>query len=206
MNALKHMRQAGMTLPNPRRDVFIARMPWRQKNWHYHKDQIRHLANIKIFESLEPSDLEFIANNMSVYELNKDEVVVHQGDSGDSMFILAEGLLDVRVTQTEGEEPVKVADLAPGTFFGEKSLLTGEHRSATITCVTDSMVCEITKDCIAELLENKPDITTVLAKAMAERDVQNQETITHANRREADDQVSSVVDSIVSKIKLFFAS
>lgn len=205
-NVAKHVQQAGLTLSYPRRDVFVARMPWRQKNWNYHKDQIHHLSGISLFESLEQTDLEFIADNMSVFNLGRGDVVVEQGHAGDSMFILAEGLMDVLVTQNEGDEPVKVANLAPGTFFGEKSLLTGAERSATITCVTDSVVCEITKDCIADLLSRKPELAEVLARSVAERDMQNQKTLTRASRQEMDDHVSSVVDSIVSKIKVFFNS
>lgn len=201
---LKHINQAGLSLSYPRRDLFLARMPWRHKNWSYMKDQIRQLGSISLFAEFSEEDLEFIAKHMSVHELDKRTIVVKQGANGKSMFILAEGLLEVLIDQPDGSQ-VKVADLAPGTFFGEKSLLTGESRSATVLCVAESIVCEITKNCIMNLLERKPELAETLGRAIVERDMQNEQALPRATKEEVDSKVSSVVDEFVAKIRRFFS-
>jgi len=99
---------------------------------------------------------------------------------------------------------IKVADLAPGTFFGEKSLLTGDPRSATIVCVADSIVCEITKNCMASLLERNPALAETLARAVVERDLQNELALSRATKEEVDSKVSSVVGQFITKIRGFF--
>lgn len=201
---VSHINQAGIALSYPRHDLFLARMPWRQKSWTYLKDQIRQLQRLSMFSQLEESDLEFIAKNMTLHELEKQSVIVTQGDAGDSMFILAEGLLEVLINQADGT-PLKVADLAPGTFFGEKSLLTGAPRSATVLCVADSVVCEITKSCISSLFERSPDLAETLARAVVERDMQNEMALQRATKEEVATKVNSLVGTFVAKIRSFFA-
>jgi len=200
---VKHINQAGLTLSYPRRDLFLARMPWRHKTWSYLKDQVRQLNGITLFHDLEDEDLEFIANHMSIHELDEDTLIVKQGDVGDSMYILAEGLLEVLIDQPDGTQ-IKVADLAPGTFFGEKSLLTGAPRSATIVCAAESIVCEITKNCMASLFERKPELTETLARAIVERDLHNELALSKATKEEVDSKVSSVVGQLIAKIRRFF--
>lgn len=200
---VKHINQAGLSLSYPRRDVFLARMPWRHKDWSYLKDQVRQLGTLSIFANFGAEDLEFVANHMSVHAVDEGTVVVKQGDDGDSMFILAEGLLEVLVRQPDGTQ-IKVADLAPGTFFGEKSLLTGETRSATVVCVAESVVCEITKNCMASLLERKPGLVEILGRAVIERDMQNELALAQSTKEEVNSKVNSVLGLFVSKMKQFF--
>ncbi len=201
---LRHINQAGLTLSYPRQDLFLARMPWRHKNWSYAKDQITQLGAISLFAEFSKEDLAFIAKHMSVHELDEKTVIVRQGEQGDSMFILAEGLLEVLINQPDGSQ-IKVADLAPGTFFGEQSLLTGQPRSATVLCVAESIVCEITKNCMTNLLERKPDLVESLGRAIIGRDMLNELALSRATKEEVNLEVSSVLDEVVSKIRNFFS-
>lgn len=200
---LKHIGQAGLSLSYPRRDLFLARMPWRHKNWRYLKDQIRQLGSISLFAEFEEDDLEFIAKHMSVHEMEQQSVIVRQGEAGDSMFILAEGLLEVFIEQPDGTQ-ARVADLQPGMFFGEKSLLTGQSRSATVICVAESMVCEITKNCIMTLLERKPELAESLGRAVVARDIQNEQALMYATKEEIEAKVASSIGDVVARIRQFF--
>ena len=49
---------------------------------------------------------------------------MNQGDDGESLFVLVEGLLEVSI-QIEGEKK-HLTFLRPGSFLGEMALLTGE--------------------------------------------------------------------------------
>ncbi len=200
---VQHINQAGLSISYPRQDVFMARMPWRHKDWSYLKDQVRQLQTLSLFNNLDIDEIEFIAKHMSIHSLDKGSIVVKQSEEGNSMFILAEGLIEVLIDQPDGTQ-VKVADLAPGTFFGEKSLLTGEPRSATIICVAESIICEITKSCIASLLERNPDLAETLGRAVVERDLQNELILSRSTKEEVETKVSSAVGQFISKMKNFF--
>jgi small-conductance mechanosensitive channel/CRP-like cAMP-binding protein len=202
---VQHINQAGLSISYPRQDVFMAKMPWRQKDWSYLKDQVRQLQSLSLFNNLSVDEIEFIAKHMTIHSLDEMAVVVKQGEAGNSMFILAEGLVEVLINQPDGSQ-IKVADLAPGTFFGEKSLLTGEPRSASIVCVAESTVCEITKSCIASLLDRNPDLAETLGRAVVERDMQNELALSRATKEEVDLQVTSAVGQFISKIWTFFGA
>jgi len=92
------------------------------------------------------------------------EVIVREGDSGASMFVVCRG--QVSVTIANGHE---VARTRAGGYFGEMSLLTGEPRSATVTAVGDTTVLEITGEAFKEYVTGHPEVIDHLASAAAER-------------------------------------
>ncbi|WP_419799037.1 MAG: mechanosensitive ion channel family protein [Terasakiella sp.] len=203
-HVMEHLNHAGLTLSYPKRDVYFTRMPWRQKSWAYPKDLVGQIQKISLFEFLELDDLEFIAQGVKVRNYKAKDTIVHQGELGDSMFILAEGLLEVLVERENGEL-LKVADLAPGTFFGEKSLLSGDQRSATIICVTDTVVCEITKSVMAQLFERSPEVAEQLSKAIAIRDLQNQSALSEDKEDSSPEMIEKETGLFLEKIKTFFS-
>ena len=66
------------------------------------------------------------------------EEIVRQGDwGGNTLYTLVAGNLDVLVTDDHGTTR-KVAELQPGTTFGERSVLAGQPRNATIIVPAES--------------------------------------------------------------------
>ena len=202
-SVMEHVGRAGLTLAYPKNDVFVARMPWRQQTWTSPKDQVRQLGKLSLFSALKPEDMSFLVSRMRVDSYKSDAVVVEQGADGDSMFILAEGLLEVWVANEAGAR-VKVAELAPGTFFGEKSMLTGERRSATVICATDAVICEITKAAITELFERNSDVAELLSRAVAIREVQNRDILDKMERDERVRTLDQETDRFLGRLRGFF--
>lgn len=200
---LDHLAKAGMTLSYPKTDVFNATMPWRQKTWTNRKDQVSQLGNLSLFAALSESDLEFLASHMLVHDVRRKEVLVSMGDQGDSMFILAEGMLDVCILDQEGNE-IRVAELAPGTFFGEKSLLTGDPRSATVMAATEAVVCEITRDTMSNLLEQNIKVAELLSRAVAARELENSDAMARASDRDQAENLEQETNQFLGKLLDFF--
>jgi len=200
---IAHLRNAGLSLTHPRRDVFIAKMPWRQRDWHYGKDQIRQLSQMPLFSALSPIELEELSAGMAVFSMQQGEIVVTQGDTGDSMFVLAEGLLRVSVTHENGTE-LRVAELGPGDFFGERSLLTGEIRSATVVCAADSVVCEIAKDAIAPLLLSNPSLAQAFSHTVVNRELQNGDVATQSRQRDFAEKMDAETGKFLKRLRQFF--
>src|SRR6266480_1034218 len=67
-------------------------------------------------------------------QLKDGEVLVEQGDEGRDLYLLLDGLLDVEVN---GDE---VAEIAPGALLGERALLEGGKRTATLRAKTKARV------------------------------------------------------------------
>ncbi|MFB9724011.1 cyclic nucleotide-binding domain-containing protein [Planobispora longispora] len=77
-----------------------------------------------------------------VRELRQGEVLVRQGDPGDSLFLLLDGVVSVDVGGGV------LAELGPGAVLGERALLEGGSRTATLTAVTPVRVAEAPADAI----------------------------------------------------------
>jgi small-conductance mechanosensitive channel/CRP-like cAMP-binding protein len=93
------------------------------------------------------------------------EVIVRQGATGDSMFVVCSGR--VRVTlEPSGQE---VNTIEPGGYFGEMSLLTGDPRTATVSAITDCQLLEITADTFRQLALVHPAVVEQITLAVAER-------------------------------------
>jgi small-conductance mechanosensitive channel/CRP-like cAMP-binding protein len=202
-NVLSHLANAGVSLSYPRRDIFVAKMPWRQRDWHHSKDVVRQLARLSLFESLSPQELEQLANHVEVYSLGGGQIVVAQDDAGDSMFILAEGLLTVSVRQPDGSQ-LRVGDIAPGDFFGERSLLTGEPRSATVITAAECILAEINKAAIAELLHNNQGLVDAFSRALLERELHNGDALALSEQRQLQATVDAESGRFVRRLKTFF--
>ena len=66
--------------------------------------------------------------------------LVEQGEAGDSLFLLLDGVLDVEV---DGD---KLAEVGPGAILGERALLEGGTRTATLRAVTPAKVAVASAD------------------------------------------------------------
>jgi len=104
----------------------------------------------------------------------RGEHIVKQSESGDSVYLILEGSAGVYVEIPGKKEPVIVGHLSSGDFFGEKSLLTGEPRGASVKAESDIEVAEIEKRDIAPILEATPGIAEALSKRLAERQLINE--------------------------------
>jgi len=60
------------------------------------------------------------------------EKIIHEGDSADSLFLLAAGSVSVYLNLPNGSRGRRLSSLSPGLAFGELSLLDGRRRSADV--------------------------------------------------------------------------
>lgn len=201
---LNHLLQAGISPSYPKQDVFNANMPWRQKGWEHKEDIISLLRKLSLFKMLKDNDLEILASSINMRTLLEGETIVNEGEKGDSMFIIAEGLFEVFVLHDDKQ--LKVANISPGSFFGEKSLLTGESRSATIKAIKPSIVGEISKNAMKELLESNKMVVDILSGALASRELSNQCTLDDlSSQASSENELELKTTVFMKKIKGFFS-
>lgn len=81
-------------------------------------------------------------------------VVVQEGDVGGAMFFVEDGRLEV--TATDGAERRQVGFLRAGDIFGERSLVTGERRVATVRALTAGKLLKLEPDSFRRLAEQFP--------------------------------------------------
>lgn len=109
-----------------------------------------------IDERLPPALLEQLAREGDTRSFAAGEVLFHQGDPADSLYILLTGRLRVYSGNANGREVVYHV-LEPGEFLGEL-LLDGGARSASVQAVTDAECVVVEGGVLRTLTRAHPEL------------------------------------------------
>jgi small-conductance mechanosensitive channel/CRP-like cAMP-binding protein len=161
------------------------------------------LRRTMIFRLLDDPGLFELGAKLHHLSFAPGELIVRQGDTGDSMYIVTAGQVAINYAGTDGAE-MQVAVISAGDFFGEASLLTGESRNASAVALSRVDCYELQKAGLEGVLANRSDLaedmSVVLAHRLAELDITrkrlDQET---ARLMEAESQTQ-----LLARIRRFF--
>lgn len=118
----------------------------------------RALQRIRILAGMNEDQLQRFAGFMQLEKVPQWTVIVTQGEPGDSMYLILQGELRVRIN-VAGKETI-LATLGPGEFFGDISLFDHGPRSADVVANTESLVLKVTSKAVEELSKTAPDLAT----------------------------------------------
>ena len=118
----------------------------------------RALQRIRILAGMNEDQLQRFAGFMQLEKAPQWTVIVKQGDPGDSMYLILQGELRVRMS-VAGKETI-LATLGPGEFFGDISLFDHGPRSADVVANTESLVLKISSKAVEELSKTAPELAT----------------------------------------------
>lgn len=109
-----------------------------------------------------PRGMETLAQLGGFIDVPAGEYVVRENTVGQYMYVVFEGGLEV--SQVIEHEPMRIALLAPGNYFGETALASGEHRRlADVRAVEDSKVLRLNY----QHLDKAPHVGAVIYKELA---------------------------------------
>jgi MFS family permease len=132
--------------------------------------RLRLLQGLGIFEGATRQTLEALAAAMERELVGAGEVVIHEGDEPDDLFIVEEGSLEVTASGGgELPEGTRVGELGPGDYFGEIGLLRRIPRTATVATVTDSRLYRMSGEDFLEIVNAGPRISVSLVAGVAAR-------------------------------------
>lgn len=126
------------------------------------------LAKVPILRMLSVDDVRALALAARPLLLGPAERLVVQGEVGDSLFLVADGSVEVLVRGEDGDD-VAVDVMGVGEVIGEMALLTGEARVATVRAVDGAVVYEIGAVQYRPLLVAHPEWVDELAGIMSDR-------------------------------------
>lgn len=121
------------------------------------------LRKVPFFQETPASEFRQVAARLKPRTAPAGEAIIRQGDAGDSLFLVARGV--IRVTRQEEEEKRDLATLLAGDFFGEMALLHGEPRTATCRAVTPCALYELRRTDLDAVRSACPQIQEALEEA-----------------------------------------
>ncbi len=126
------------------------------------------IKNVPLFSSIPEEQLEKISKCLIEKKYNKDAMIVMEDETGDSLFIIAEGRVKITRYSDEGDEVI-LTILGEDDFFGEMSLIDGEARSANVVALERTKVYVLTRHDLFNLLEKNPSIAIAMLEEMVTR-------------------------------------
>jgi CRP-like cAMP-binding protein len=96
------------------------------------------------------------------------EVIVRQGESGDCMFVIQAGEVEV-IRDNEKQRGIRLAVLHETDFFGEMALFDREVRSATVRALGDAQVLTVDKKSILRRVHEDPSLAFRILQQMSHR-------------------------------------
>ena len=115
------------------------------------------ILSLPLFQDLEAKDVDLLARFVRPCRVREDVVIFQEGDEGDFMGLIVEGLAEVRKQNSE-HESVKVAAEGMGRMLGEMALVDGEPRSATARFVKSGTILLLTKEAFDRILSQHPHL------------------------------------------------
>lgn len=128
-------------------DSFGRRTPWGDEDSAALITEVESLLERELQESIMRGD-----KKPDIRRVKEGKTLVEQGSASDEMYLLLNGVL---VVEVDGE---KIAELGPGAVFGERAVLEGGTRTATLRAVTECKVAAVPADRI------DPDKLAALAR------------------------------------------
>jgi CRP/FNR family transcriptional regulator, cyclic AMP receptor protein len=125
------------------------------------------IRRIDFFQPLDDRTVNQIARVCIVREYSPGDYIVRQGDAGLGLYFITRGRARVEMVR-EGVSTL-IAELSPGEFVGELSIIDQKPRLANVICTADTSCLLLTRDRFTKLLHKYPEIAMQMARALAAR-------------------------------------
>jgi small-conductance mechanosensitive channel len=154
------------------------------------------LHDVDLLIPLSRREHEAIAAATRLHTYAKGETIIRRGAVGESMFVIVEGVVSVRVPDEADKQHRELAQLGEESVFGEMALLTGERRTADVIALTDVTTLEITREALQPILADNPGLAQSMSQKVIERRLVSAELVEGS---EADGEIS-----VLSRIRSYF--
>ncbi len=114
------------------------------------------------------SDLNELTQFGKLIRFKSGQYLFQQGETGSNMYIILKGNVTVSLDSAIGD-PIKVADMQPGNFVGEMSVLERLPRSANVQATEETVVLSIDQEHFLEFIISKPDWAFKVMQSLSSR-------------------------------------
>ena len=169
------LHRHGIEIPFPVRTLVLSQERQVEES-EAQREIIAELRNVDFLRELNDDEMRILAGAVRVHQFGAGEALVREGETGDALYIIRRGVVDVTAKGADGH-PIHLNELTRPAFFGEMALMTGESRNATIRARTDVEVLEMTRNGFTELFKSHPDAAAQMSEIIAARLNQRRELL-----------------------------
>ncbi len=131
-------------------------------------DKMALLQRIPLFSDMPGEQVQPLVAALEQRTYRKGQIILHEGEPGDSLFIILSGRVRIYTLSPEGHElSVWICD--PGDFFGEMALLSGEPRSASAEAMQRTQVLVLHRHAFHHHLLSNPAAAIRIIETLSQR-------------------------------------
>ncbi|MGH2864170.1 MAG: Crp/Fnr family transcriptional regulator [Solirubrobacteraceae bacterium] len=161
-------------------------------------DVVELLGRVPAFSTLEPADLQRIAEVALPRRFEPGEVVFREGDASETCYVVREG--HARAVRTHGDgRAITLATFGPGDIFGELAMFEDERRSATIEAIEPTSVVGVLGPDMRRLMREHPEIAVRLVIALGRRLREMNERLSRQSFQTVQSRVAAVLSDLVAR-------
>jgi len=131
-------------------------------------DKILLVREIDIFSELSVSELAAVASVTEAVSNPSNQVVIQEGDMGETMFLIVKGRVAV-IKHLGAENELELDQIDSGDYFGEMALFEDRQRSASIRTLTESEFLVLHKAEFNEIVHEFPEIALNACRVLSDR-------------------------------------
>lgn len=166
------------------------------------------LSQAPLFQSLSAKESGELSSSFKEQAAEEGEVLFQSGDSGDSLYLVKTGHVELFVRDHTGQKVIlKVA--GPGDIFGELSLLDNGPRTASAMALEHCELAVLSQHDLLIFLRRKPEVALDLLAALGAQIRQTNDLIRGRVSRNVNDEISddlTRLQKMASFIALFSGS
>lgn len=132
------------------------------------RGKIGYLSAMDLFQNLNSQELQEIERAAVMQTCRAGRVFYTPGETGEVMFILKKGEVQLYRLSSEGRKLV-IARLEPMCFFGEMSCIGQGMYNTFAEAAQDSLICTLSRHDVARLLLSKPQVAVRILEAIGKR-------------------------------------
>ncbi|HET8730810.1 MAG TPA: mechanosensitive ion channel family protein [Moraxellaceae bacterium] len=129
----------------------------------------KRLRRVELFDHLSDEEIAHLAESLTYAQFVRGDVITRQGAVAHWLYVLIQGEADVWYEEN-GSPRRHLTTLSTGKVFGERGLMTGEPRRATVTARTDAECYRIEKRSFEKVMQSRPELAEAFAHILTERD------------------------------------
>lgn len=149
-------------------DVYVGFLPRTSLERIVEKYPVVLLTMAKRLTSLLPRLILHIDFALEWVQVNAGQVIYHQGDDSDAIYIVLNGRLRLVVNNDEAGMKV-IGEYGQGESVGELEVMTESVRPATLHAIRDTELAKFPKTLFNSLAQEHPGITIKISKIIASR-------------------------------------
>ena len=200
------LERAGIPLAIPAQAVFVTEETAERKVRKEEQTLARRLASLRhveLFRGLDQAELEEVARRLVPAPFTAGDVMTRQGAEAHWLYVIVDGRAEILLRDADGRQS-RVAELDPGSFFGEMALMTGEPRAATVIARTDVDCFRLDKESFQEIIHRRPAMLDDISRVLASRRAGLEAALENMDAEARAEKLDNAHRDILSRVRRFF--